>query len=300
MIQLSLHILTPYATKERDSITAYRMSHHYRDRLARIPPPPPPMPPPPPVDEQALLLKMRAPSPSSDVYEVDHHDFHPSDGLTFIGEDGSRDIDNGVLSNRRKGKGKEVAKRPPAPGSDSDSDLDIPIGDMRRPPQKKRRVENDAHDIADDQRSVMEESISTSVASPAHKLLNNAKGRGKGKLREQSADSVSATPKGRKKPGPRKKHDNLPPQTQESLGIGSAAPSVSGDITPVGSRPPSPTLTSISATVYELDEAIPPLKRARKVDDAAMMKRVRNLEEAQRKVWMNIARRDVAKVSLES
>lgn len=242
-----------------------------------------------------MLLKMRAPSPSSDLYELDHADFQPPDGLTFVGQDGGRDFDNGVVSSRRKGKGKEVAKRPPAPGSDSDSDLDIPISAMR-PPQKKRRVENN---VGDEPRSVVEDHISMSGASPAHKLVNNAKGRGKGKQREQSADSVSATPKGRKKGGPRKKLDNLPPQTQESLGIGSAAPSVSGDITPVGSRPPSPTLTSISATVYELDEAIPPLKKARKVDDAAMMKRVRNLEEAQRKVWMNIARRDVAKVCAE-
>ena len=31
--------------QERDSITAYQMSHHYRDRLARIPLPPPPPPP---------------------------------------------------------------------------------------------------------------------------------------------------------------------------------------------------------------------------------------------------------------
>ncbi len=240
-----------------------------------------------------MLLKMRAPSPSSDLYELDHHDFHPSDGLTFVGEAGSRDLDNGVVSSRRKGKGKEVAKRPPAPGSDSDSDLDIPISAMR-PPPKKRRVENHH---ADEPRSLVEDHMSG--ASPAHKLVNNAKGRGKGKQREQSADSVSATPKGRKKGGPRKKLDNLPPQTQESLGIGSAAPSVISDITPVGSRPPSPTLTSISAAVYELDEAIPPLKKARKVDDAAMMKRVRNLEEAQRKVWMNIARRDVAKVRVE-
>ena len=127
-------------------------------------------------------------------------------------------------------------------------------------------------------------------------LVKKTEGRGKGKQREQSADSASATPKGRKKAGPRKKMDSLAPQTQDALGIGSAAPSVSGDVTPAGSRPPSPSLTSISATVYELDEAIPPLKKARKVDDAAMIKRVKNLEEAQRKVWQNIARRDIPKV----
>ncbi|KAI0735329.1 SNF2 family N-terminal domain-containing protein [Earliella scabrosa] len=277
---------------ERDSITAYRMSHHYRDRLARIPPPPPPLPPPPPIEDEPLLLKMRAPSPSSDVYEVGHPDFHSD--VMYMGDEGGRDFDDVAPSGRRKGKGKEVAKRPPVATSDGDSDSDVPISAMR-PPQKKRRVERDNGDLADDQRSVIDEPISMIGVSPAHKLVTNAKGRGKGKQREQSADSVSATPKQRKKPGPRKKLDNLPPATQELLGVGSAAPSVSGDATPVGSRPPSPTPTNISA-MYELDEAIPPLKRARKVDDAAMMKRVKNLEEAQRKVWMNIARRDVAKV----
>ena len=272
------------------------MSHHYRDRLARIPPPPPPLPPPPPIEDEPLLLKMRAPSPSSDVYEVGHPDFHSD--VMYMGDEGGRDFDDVAPSGRRKGKGKEVAKRPPVATSDGDSDSDVPISAMR-PPQKKRRVERDNGDIADDQRSVIDEPISMVGVSPAHKLVTNAKGRGKGKQREQSTDSVSATPKQRKKPGPRKKLDNLPPATQELLGVGSAAPSVSGDATPVGSRPPSPTPTNISA-MYELDEAIPPLKRARKVDDAAMMKRVKNLEEAQRKVWMNIARRDVAKVHLST
>ena len=224
-----------------------------------------------------------------------HPDFSHSDGITFVGDDGRPDFAEPVQGSKRKGKGKEAPKRPPAAVSETDSDLEVPIS-AARPPHKKRRVDRED---GDDQRSVVDESISVSGASPANKLLSNARGRGKGKQREQSADSVSATPKGRKKLGPRKKLDNLPPQTQEALGIGSAAPSVSGDITPVGSRPPSPTPTNISATVYELDEAIPPLKRARKVDDAAMIKRVKNLEETQRKVWMNIARRDVAKACLK-
>ncbi|KAI0778036.1 SNF2 family N-terminal domain-containing protein [Trametes elegans] len=278
---------------ERDSITAYRMSHHYRDRLARIPPPPPPLPPPPPVDEE-LMHKMRAPSPSvSDGFDLGHPDFH-SDGVAFVGHENGHDHEESSISSRRKGKGKEVAKRINAVApSDSDSDLDIPISAMR-PPQKKRRVEKEGAD--GDERSLADEPLSAVGVSPAHKLLANAKGKGRGKQREQSVDSASATPRARKKLGPRKKLDTLPPQTQELLGVGSAAASVSGDVTPVGSRPASPALTNISATVYELDEAIPPLKKARKVDDAAMMKRVKTLEEAQRKVWMNIARRDVAKV----
>lgn len=266
------------------------MSHHYRDRLARIPLPPPPLPPPPPpVPERELLF--RAPTPSSDVFEVPHPDFSQQDEITFVGDEGGHETAEPVRVAKRKGKGKEPVKRLPAPGSDSGSDAEVPV----RPPTKKRKVDKD--EAADDQRSLLDESVGM-TASPANKILSVAKGRGKGKQREQSADSVSATatPKGRKKPGPRKKLDNLPPATQELLGVGSTAPSVSGDVTPSGSRPPSPTLTSISATVYELDEAIPPLKRARKVDGAAMIKRVKNLEETQRKVWQNIARRDVAKV----
>ena len=276
------------------------MSHHYRDRLARIPLPPPPPPPPPPelVPEPTLLLRPQ--SPASDVREISPPDFAQSEGLTFVGgEESTPDFpEPAPTTTKRKGKGKDAAsKRVPAAGSESESDGPL----SRRPPHKKRRVDKDEA-ADDDVRSLLGESASAVGASPANKLLSNAKGRGKGKQREQSTDSVSAaaTPKGRKKPGPRKKLDNLPPATQESLGVGSAAPSVSGDVTPSASRPPSPTLTSISAKVYELDEAIPPLKRARKVDDHAMAKRVRNLEEAQRKVWMNIARRDIAKVRVRS
>lgn len=234
---------------------------------------------------------MRAISPSSSIYEMDQPDFHMSDSITFVGEDHGRDFDTPPASIRRKGKGKEAKRPPPLPGSDTDSDREIPTPALP-PPQKKRRVEKNNGDVVAEPRSIDQ----SAVPSPAHKQLLSTKGRGKGKQREQSVDSASATPKGRKKPGPRKKLDNLPPATQELLGVGSNAPSVSGDATPAGSRPPSPTPTSVSATLYELDEQIPPLKKARKVDDAAMMKRVKNLEEAQRKVWMNIARRDVAKV----
>ena len=119
--------------------------------------------------------------------------------------------------------------------------------------------------------------------------------KGKAKTVDSGAEALSATSKGRKKPGPKRKLDALPPHTQEQLGVGLST--LSRDQTPTGSRPASPAPGIISA-VYELDEDIPPLKKARKVDDATMMKRVRNLEETQRKVWTNIARRDVGKVSI--
>ena len=225
-------------------------------------------------------------------------------------EDAARELEESVLGpstkSQGKGKAKETHKRPASRGgSDDSSEEDIPISQTTAPPKKRRKVANDkAPDItADVERSIALDrasSASTPAQPAAVKALASGSGRGRGKQREQSVDSVavsvSATPKQRKKPGPKKKQDVLPPQTQEVLGIGSAAPSVIGDATPVGSRPPSPALTNVSATFYELDEAIPALKKAKKIDDTAMWKRVRSLEEAQKKVWTNIARRDVVKV----
>ncbi|KAG1843860.1 SNF2 family N-terminal domain-containing protein [Suillus tomentosus] len=114
-------------------------------------------------------------------------------------------------------------------------------------------------------------------------------------FRAQASFNVipSATPKGRKRGGGGKKL--LPPDTLEGLGIASAGASVAGDIKPSASRPVLPALTATSV-VYELDDIIPPLKRAKKIDENAVAKRLKTLEEAQKKVWTNITRREVAKV----
>ena len=48
--------------------------------------------------------------------------------------------------------------------------------------------------------------------------------------------------------------------------------------------------------MFEIDEVAPPLKKAKKVDDATMLKRLKVLEESQTKVWKNIARREAGKV----
>ncbi|CCM00896.1 uncharacterized protein FIBRA_02942 [Fibroporia radiculosa] len=299
---------------ERDSITAYHMSHAYRQRIARIPPPPPP-PPPQPIVDDGYMSALRPASPSlqpmdsydalrSDVGHMDNHRRHYGNNA----EDAARELEESVLGGstrhkgKGKGKGKDTGKRPAAYTiSDSGSEMDIPIS-KTMPAHKKRKVMKDAADAAD-AADELESSLidripgGQFIPSPAPKLASaRSKGRGKQIQREESVDSVSIIPKPRKRLGTRKKFDTLPPQTQEHLGIGSAAGSIAGDSTPVGSRPASPALTAVSATVYELDESIPPLKRAKKVDDASMLKRVRTLEDAQRKVWTNIARRDVAKV----
>ncbi len=285
------------------------LSHAYVGRISRIPPPPPPVVLPP-VDEE-LLAASGAQSPSVvsvDGQEMVHHDFIQTNDTgqsrrAAGAEDAARELEESLLGSsttKSRGKGKQAKKRPAAKAvSDDSSDPDIPISQMG-PVRKRRRVGKDARavDAAEEmERSITGDSASTAVAMPAavKTLALSGRGKGKGKQREQSIESGSATPK-RKRGGPRKKLDTLPPQTQELLGIHSASASVSGDVTPVGSRPASPALTNVSAAVYELDESIPPLKKAKKIDDASMWKRVRGLEEAQKKVWTNIARRDIVKV----
>jgi DNA helicase INO80 len=170
--------------------------------------------------------------------------------------------------------------------SDASSDADLPLTTAmkgKEPANKKRKVGE------------------TLDAVPIRNVPLKGKAKAK-QVRETSLDSVStgaALKPARKRPA-RKKQDALPPQTQELLGIGSSA-SAAGDMTPSSSRPASPALTTASdrmgATVFELDEDVPPLKKARKVDDATMLKRVRALEETQKKVWTTIARRDIPRVS---
>jgi len=274
------------------------MSHYYAGRIANIPLPPPI--PPPILAPHHVDGDLGAVSPDhvdGYGYGVDPGDF----GLNAAGhfghgmEDAARVLEDSILGGfrgragpRNKGKG---SKRPASGAvSDASSDLNIPTKKERPgPPNKKRKIAKSVLDITDDlERSIGGDYLSASVPS---KLLGPST-KGKGKQRELSHDSFSMTPKPtRKRAGPRKK---LGPDL-EILGLGSGPGSAAGDVTPALSRPTSPVPT-VSTIVYELDEPIPPLKRAKKIDDHAMLKRIKSLEETQRKVWTNIARRDVAKV----
>ena len=168
----------------------------------------------------------------------------------------------------------------PGPGSDLESEMDN-SKTADAPATKKRRLNNAISNGVD---------LSTAQES---KISSKTKGKSK---QEMSPDSVSVTPKpGRKKPGPKKKV-GLALELDNEQGRPSPS-SFMGDVTPAVSRPTSPALAH-TPMVYELDEIIPPMKKAKKVDDNAMIKRIKSLEEAQRKVWTNIARRDVAKVIL--
>ncbi|KAH7883708.1 SNF2 family N-terminal domain-containing protein [Phlebopus sp. FC_14] len=279
---------------ERNSNTAAALSRHYVSRIARIPilPPSPPLLP---VNVEEDLLSTVHPSPQSHTlldYAGESNEYNPDRrGRSFDtgAEDAARELEESLLGSHAKGKRSDIFKRP-ADGvvSDASGDSEMPSVAARKakPPNKKRRVDKDATAFAD-------EFGRSDVASPRAK----AKGR-HSQLREASLESTataSATPKGRKKPTAKKKFDALVSDTV-GLPSGSATASVAGDATPSASRPASPALTVSSAVVYELDEVVPPLKRAKKVDEGSMAKRLKSLEEAQRKVWTNIARRDVAKV----
>jgi len=244
------------------------------------------------------------------------HELHDSDNSPAAqrlhaqengAEDAARELEESVLGPSTPSKGKTKAadaKRAPYAASDaSSSDLDVPIARDQGRANKRRKVGKDSDITADLERSIAEDQRSVASGQDLLRLSTSAKGRSKGKgksgIREQSVDSVSATPKGSRKRGSaRRKLDGIAPQTLETLGLGSAPASVAGDITPNGSRPPSPTLTATSATVFEMDMVIPPLKKAKKVVGATMLKRIKALEESQRKVWKNIARKEIPKASL--
>jgi DNA helicase INO80 len=255
--------------------------------------------------EDELLSTLSQVSPGHDLHDSNNSPtaqrLHAQENGA---EDAARELEESVLGPSTPSKGKSKiadAKRAPYAASDaSSSDLDIPITRDQGRTNKKRKVGKDSDITADVERSIAEDQ--RSVASGQDILrLSTTKGRSKGKgksgIREQSVDSVSATPKASRKRGSRRKLDGIAPQTLETLGLGSAPASVAGDITPNGSRPPSPTLTATSATVFEMDMVIPPLKKAKKVVEATMLKRIKALEESQRKVWKNIARKEIPKAN---
>jgi chromatin-remodeling ATPase INO80 len=282
------------------------LSTRYADVLKRIPvyvPPPVCEPQPQSVDDE-LLSTIRQASPGHDFRDADDSPATQRfDAQENGAEDAARELEESVLgpSTPSKGKRKNVESKKQSFASDaSSSDLDVPIARDHGRANKRRKLGKDSDITADLERSIAEDQRSVASAQDAQKPTpsTKAKSKGKGKLgiREHSVDSVSATPKtSRKRPGVRRKLDAIAPQTLETLGLGSAPPSIAGDLTPGGSRPPSPTLTATSATVFEMDMVIPPLKKAKKVDDATMLKRIKALEETQRKVWKNIARKEIPK-----
>ncbi|KAL0072093.1 putative DNA helicase ino80 [Marasmius tenuissimus] len=247
-------------TKDRSSLTAQRLSHYYADKLKRMPSPPPPPPPPKSVPSlpPPKLEEYQGEYPPANDFDSDlPHDDNNHD-LLDVHDPIPRSQPGSVV---KAGRGKEKRLV-------SDDELEGPTANGRVP--KKRKVENT--DFADDGEADASKSISV-------------KGKGKGMA------SQDTTPKPRKKAAKKK----LGHPSEFEMDVASGPPSVNGDITPYASRPSSPAPVN-TGVIHELDEHVVPLKKAKKMDEAAMAKRVKSLEEAQKKVWTNIARRDVAKV----
>ncbi|GLB36274.1 putative DNA-binding domain containing protein [Lyophyllum shimeji] len=275
---------------ERNSATAREISHYYSNRIAQIP-----LPPPPPAIYESYEMEddFRDPSsykPNGIDYEgdMDPYRFRKLPRKFSSGaEAAAHELERSILGDfndvnphyaSKSGKGRDTSKR--ILSEHGEIDLARP-DDEAGPAHKKQKLDNGAN-------------LDNPLHGPEVKFSAKGKVKGKQVLREATPDSASVTPKATRKKGPRKK---LGLGADLELELASHPPSASGDATPALSisRPPSPAALSLGI-IFELNESIPPLKKAKKVEDHVMAKRVRALEEAQRKVWTNIARRDIAKV----
>lgn len=199
---------------------------------------------------------------------------------------------------KRKSKGKQKAK--PAASRDvlSDTDTDGEPFNKRdevRRPEKKRRIDEDMASVDDGD---MDSLGLPPLDEPKSTPISRHKGKGKQVERELSVDSVSVagTPK-RKKPSTKKKPQARALDALSTPGAGAASTgSASANPSPSASRMNSPVPQPSQPLIWEVQDVAPPMRRAKKVDDATMSKRIKSLEETQRKVWTNIARREVAKV----
>ncbi|KAI5124611.1 hypothetical protein M0805_004221 [Coniferiporia weirii] len=294
----------------RNNDIARATSNKYATRIAQIPAA---MPRPLYVIPQTFEGERprRSPSPgfqdgnSLGLEFIEHpmHGNYPDQtGYNSGAEDAARELEESVLgpgpSTSRRGHFDGRKRGAAAALSDDSSDLDVPNAGWRERENvstKKRKMDAFESNITDDlERSIaIDEPQSISIAN-ARKSYGSKSGKGKG--RATPVPSVAGSDAGAhkvRKRAPRKRGDPFALRTQE-VGTPSAAASVAGDITPTPSGPPSPALSA--TMIYEIGDIAPSMKRAKRVDEQTMYKRILGLEEAQRKVWLNIARRDVAKV----
>ncbi|KAJ3851493.1 SNF2 family DNA-dependent ATPase [Lentinula lateritia] len=274
--------------KERTSLTAQRMSHYYLEKIARLPlQPPSPSPPipPPHIDEYPYPAHPRDYSPHG--YDAPYMD----EPYQEHEADDPPPTSPPQLQARAKPKGKIGEKRPAAQMiADGVDEIGV-LSSTTKHAIKKRKLESGTIDLVADEEQLLDSEVpKLQPIPPSVKLV-------RGKLvpftpRDTSLDIVPPGKYSRKKPGPKKKVPIAPDLVQE---MPSVPPSVAGDVTPIASRAATPVPVH-SGVIFEMDEVIPSLKRAKKMDDSAIQKRVKALEDAQRKVWTTIARRDVVKV----
>ncbi|GJJ09521.1 hypothetical protein Clacol_003744 [Clathrus columnatus] len=180
---------------------------------------------------------------------------------------------------------------------DSDVESLLPLNTDSIQTNTRKRKRKDADDLSD--------SVSNTAPPP--------KKRG-GRRKAQTADDPPKPSRIRR--GPRKNKGTTTPGTISKLPSEEpslqfqppsrispppSANALSLDITPMPSAPSSPVIMSsvlpgIAPGFWPLNEPVLPLKRPKKLDQAHAAKRVMAIEEAQRRIWLNIARRDIIKV----
>jgi chromatin-remodeling ATPase INO80 len=168
-------------------------------------------------------------------------------------------------------------KRPASVAASDTSSLDLPPRRDSGPVHKRRRLDESVD---------LQSSPSPSVSNGISLLADT---QSEPRINEYTHAEDSNVKTSRKKTAYKKKA----PLEQEI--VAASHPSSISDVTPSVSRPASPTPT-VTSVVYDLDESVPPMKKAKKMDDNTIVKRVKALEDAQKKVWTNIARREAAKV----
>ncbi|PPQ72024.1 hypothetical protein CVT24_008076 [Panaeolus cyanescens] len=268
---------------DRNASTAQSLSHYYSTKIDSFPtlPPSPPLPSLP-IDDEFESMTASGPRNNGQVQAQRRFD--------ASAEDAAFEFERAMLHDSPAPKEKKDTRKRPIPSASSDVEAvdDAAAPEELAPPApKKRKTDSAARSISTNDPESHPSHDSVKLTVPKLKV----KGKQANKEREPSHDSVSATPKAKKKPGPKKKGLAAELDSEHP----SRPSSVLGDVTPAVSRPNSPVPAN-TTMVYELDEYVPPMKRAKKVDDGALVKRIKTLEESQRKVWTNIARRDVAKV----
>lgn len=242
-----------------------------------MPPPVSPSPPtPPPIQEVHVL--------NDSTNASAHDDFGATNDAydDISAQEAAQEFEDAVTAATNRSEAKKRSAEQVL--SDASSELETASTKTKQPANKKRKTGE------------------AGVVDVVTALRASAAGKKKGKqaTREGSMDSTSGVKQPRRRGG-KKKMEAGALQNPDLLSV---APSISagGDLTPATSRPSSPAMTPMSdrlnATVIELNQLPVQLKKAKKVDDATMLKRVRALEETQKKVWTTIARRDIPKVCL--
>lgn len=255
--------------QERTGTVARERVHKYMTRILSFPSPPPPIRP-----KLSSIARRSLSFEDDSAIQSGDEDFSRSHHYDLANEDAAQALEESLLGT----KSKNINKRRNHPGSPDESDFDVPI--RTKHASKKRKLE-DMEDITDDlERSVVDEA---SRAPTPSGFKRSAKGRS----RKGLADVEGGKRKGT---GKKRKGEELGPDANGGLPLDPRHALQGAD--DISSSAPSPT----PMVIYDLDEAIPPMQKPKKLQGNAASKRIATVQEAQRKVWSVIATKEIPRV----